>query len=321
MIRNSRRRGQATLEFAMVLPIIVALILGLQLTASGISSSINLTNAAEAGAQAAADTLDQVDAALSCTSPETYACVHSATQLMGQMVQAGLPCYAPYDTDNDTACKGALRFLAGPVAGWAAGYCGTVGGCKLPPQVLTLVGAAGSCPNITYPSCADVGVHLGQAVMEAGLGCDGHHTICPDPVPPLPGCTGACRYPPSCVSPCDKATMLELVGGFSQLGLACAAVRRSLGLPSSITTCEGGHINTNGQPDDPWFDTPTLNGLPYIPHLCSSTGAPTKPLLLSTCLPGQTFIEHLTVHWDHPPNTPSKLVASATAVPASQFVT
>ena len=130
--------------------------------------------------------------------------------------------------------------------------------------------------------------------------------------------------------------MLELVGGFAQLGLACAAVRRSLGLDRSTAACDQ-NDPTTGQPDNPWIctDTAVTDGLPYIPNVTVSGAStncppapastacpgtfPAQPLLATVCPGGGALIEQVTVHYK-PPNSTSWVVATATAVPASQFL-
>jgi hypothetical protein len=330
MIRKARARGQATLEFALVLPVIVALILGLELTGTNIGADVNVTNAAQAGAQAAADTLDEINSALSCAPPATDQCVTTAKNLITAMVHAALPCYPPAHSDTDLSCQDAVHYLGGKVATWGGAYCLQIftalgGGCPLlqfPYAVrLDLLGNAANCETIGYdPSCTHAALRLAQAVMEAGLGCDGH-TKCPDPLLPS-GPPGPCCYPPpSCVMPlCSRPVMVELIGGFAQLGLACGAIRRSLGLDMSVATCEEGHVDPiTGKTDNPWIRTTNVTGgMPYVLNEPCVGTYPTHPLLQTICPTGGTLVEQIEVHYQ-PPNSTTWVVATATAVPASQF--
>jgi TadE-like protein len=330
--RSVCRRGQATIEFAIVLPVIVVIILAMQWVGMGITTDVNVTNAAHAGAQAAAGTLDEIDAALSCTPPTTKACVQSAVDRITNIVDAALPCFPPNHSNTDPDCLDAVHFLGGsaPSGGgspptWGAAFCGAVGGCSvsIPHAVFTYMGDAANCGPTTV-ACDTAANTMVQSIMEAALGCDGKNADCPGPLAPTAPTTPPTN--PNClVSGCDKQDMLEIVGGFAQLGLSCAAVRRSLGLDQSTATCEQGHNDAiTGKPDNPWILTkPVAGGMPFLPAVSPCVGslpAAGDQLLKTFCGGGGALIEEIEVHYN-PPNNSSPIVATAYAVPATQFTT
>jgi len=332
---GGRRRGQATIEFAMVFPVIVVLILGLQLTGTGISSDIDVTAAAQAGAQAAASTLDQLDAALSCTAPATKQCVQSGEDIVRRMVDAVLPC-AP---GNDTTCVNTVHAL-GAVAQTVSFFCiaRRTSGCNThPARMGALILAVDNCgvgfpPTLDEQDCIQKAEDLAQAAIEDGLGCDADYADCPPPLQQTGRGAASCNHTPapgdvtSCFADCrargcTKPVMLEIVSSLAQLGLACAAVRRSLGLDASTATCE----QTLG--DNPYIDAPGIlvggSSIPYVPYTCilppPAINFPSHQFLDTICV-NETMVEVITVHYK-PPNSASTVAATATAVPASQFLT
>ena len=308
------RRGQATIEFAIILPVIISLVIGVAYLGARITADVNMTNAAQAGAQAAADTLDKIDAALSCAPPASTACVTSAMTLIKQMIDAGLPC-------PGVRCQSAVHALANDSLAAALHICFAITpGCNLAGsiKVAALINNAMLCPPA---SCLVDAETFAEGAMEAGLGCDGQYDRCPPPLAPTAACPAGSTCRPSCLpaTGCTKYASVEVIGDVAAKSLACAAIRRSLRLDYSTVTCD------HAAGDDPWIDTePAFPGgtgydLGRIPTTCIPTGAVPAELLATDCAPGPgpayTMIElRVTVHSADP-----AVVAGATAVPASQF--
>jgi Flp pilus assembly protein TadG len=315
--KKPRQRGQATIELAFVLPLIVILIIGIQWTGTGIATDVNVTAAAQAGAQAAADALDKVDEALNCTAPASDACMTAAEQTMQQMVDAALPCTA--GTAFSPPCQQAVSYLANNVALKGATFCATfiTTGCAIPPTICctptSFINLVSSCRD--DDSCKTAVDNLADALIEGGLGCDQLYYNCEYPLlPKVCAPRGPCNPPPDCALPaCSRPVMTELIGGFAQLGLACAAVRRSLQLPDTRALC----IPDPAYPNDPVLASTTVRGMPYLYTQCIPTGAIPSRLFLQTLCRNQTLEVLLTVQYT--PVGESPITATASAVPVAQF--
>jgi hypothetical protein len=315
--RRPRQRAQATIELAFVLPLIVILIIGIQWTGTGIATDVNLTAAAQAGAQAAADALDKVDEALNCTAPASDACMTAAEQTIQQMVDAVLPCTA--GTVLSPPCHQAVQYLSNNVFIAGADFCVAflATGCAIPPTVCcgppSFIGRVTSCAD--DDNCKLAVDNLADVLIEGGLGCQKLYDNCESPLVPT-GCApfGTCHPPPDCVPPaCSQPVMTELIGGFAQLGLACAAVRRSLQLPDTRALC----TPDPAYPNDPVLPYRTVYGMPYLYTQCIPTGAIPSRRFLETLCPGQTLEVILTVQYT--PVGESPITATASAVPVAQF--
>jgi hypothetical protein len=327
IVRRRTRLGQATIEMALLLPVLVVVLIGVQTGANLISSTINVTNAARAGAQAAADTLDTINGALSCTQPATPTCIDNAKQVMTEMVDQGLQplCDPPMSSPDSQECRTAVYDLATESYSDAVqcilnGLHQTPDPCQLgrvrPVQIL-LNQAENDCgpsgPSPPPMTCKQQAEGFARAAMAAAL---------------APGCD------------CKRASV-EIIGGMAEKALACTAARRALG-PQYFP----GHPTCNHKNgDSPWIETtvdipgnpipvscdnttpdpnPNLSPFCHIPHCYSDSVNP--PIYLSPqqlqlfatiCASptrNQVDIERITLHLNNP-----KVVATATAIPASQF--
>lgn len=342
MKRSRRlRKGQATIEFALVVPVLVIIVLGLQSVGVRIITAVDVTQAARAGADAAATAVDEIDRALSCTAPVSENCLQSAMSTIKEMVDAGLPC--PDDSSSSPVCTAAGSALAGQAILVGLSTCAHLArdcnNASLPP-LATMIGSAesqGCAAGSSDAACRHDTEAYAEAAMEAGLGCvppprnpstsqpardcpqPPNYTARPSPPPwPFASCTPSttCKGPDTgsyaqSVS-LARAVSVESIGLTAQKALACLAVRRSLGMDLSTSTCEYAG-------DDPTITMAAASSAQpsdTIPVQCVDAGTVPVRLYGDICAGGHAMvIEKVSVvlhSYD--------VTATATAVPASQFL-